>query len=314
MSACPACGGTGAEPVADNPAHVVNTGDRVFTSRIRNVLCTGCGLVYNDPMPSEAELAELYQAMARDVADRPSPESVRIMPIEREQAAFVAAHLPSARARVLDVGCSMGGFLAALAARGADVLGVEPSPHDAAIARERFGLDVRDGFFEHVDLGERRFDLIALRFVFEHVRDPRAILRRAASLLADDGRLFIEVPNLATPFVGLADYFSYGHLQTFTPESLSYVCGLEGLAADALEGCANAFDASPHPPSIRAILSRGASAAAVPDVASVRQHVRRYLDARAAVAARVVDLLSREVEGKRRVVIYGAGTHTAELW
>lgn len=313
---CPACGGQDREVASENPAHSVNTGSRVFTSAIRNVLCTTCGLIYNDPMPTEAELTELYQAMARDVSDRPAPSTGRIMPIERDQAAFVSRRLGHAPApRVLDIGCSMGGFLAALAEGGARTVGIEPSPHDAAVARERFGVDVRSGFFEDVDFGAERFDLISMRFVFEHVREPRALLRRARSLLADGGLIFIDVPNLAMPFVGLDDFFSYGHLQTFTSGTLAYLCALEGLTPIAIEENRNLFESSPHPPSIRALLgSSGHADVRRPDVAGVRALVDRYTSARRALRARIDAQLRSALEGRRRVIVYGAGTHTAELW
>ncbi|MEP6916995.1 MAG: class I SAM-dependent methyltransferase [Acidobacteriota bacterium] len=326
---CPSCGGRSCEAAAENPAHSVNTGARVFTSRIRNVLCGTCGLIYNDPMPTAAELAELYQAMARDVSDRPAPATGRIMPIERDQAAFVRAHLVPAP-RVLDIGCSMGGFLAALAEDGARAVGVEPSPHDAAVARDRFGLDVRPGFFEDVEFGDDRFDLISLRFVFEHVATPRALVRRARALLAGGGLLFIDVPNLAMPFVGLDDFFSFGHLQTFTVETLSHLCALEGLAPVAIEENRNLFESSPHPPSIRALfawpaggrggsgpsegMSRADVTPAPPDVGAVRAKLDRYRAARAALVAGVQSKLREALAGRSRVVVYGAGTHTSELW
>lgn len=314
---CPACDARDVEPAAENRAHIVNTGPRVFESRIVNVLCRTCGLIYNDPMPTDAELGELYGAMARDLA---GPAAVpRIMPIEREQAAYVAPVLEGRHyPRVLDVGCSMGGFLAALAEAGASVVGIEPSPHDAAVARTRFGIDVREGFFEAVSLGDATFDLVTLRFVFEHVREPRAILRRVRALLAPGGRVYLEVPNLATPFVGLDDFFSYGHLQTFTPESLSYLCAREGFKVERMDACANVFASSPHPPSIRVVLSvAGAGNAADvprPPVAAVRQHLAAYMSARTALVCRVSSALQGALAGRTRVVIYGAGTHTAELW
>jgi SAM-dependent methyltransferase len=303
------------EPAAENAAHVVNTGGRVFVSRIANVLCRDCGLIYNDPMPTEEELAALYGAMAREIADRPVA-APRIMPIERAQAEYIAPVLDARpRARVLDIGCSMGGFLAAVTERGASAVGVEPSPHDAAVARSRFGLDVRDGFFENITFGDERFDVVTLRFVFEHVRDPRGILRRVRALLAPNGRVYLEVPNLATPFVGLDDFFSYGHLQTFTPESLAGLCGREGFAVERMDTCANVYDASPHPPSIRAILAPGGavSAPAAP-VDAVRAHLASYHAAREVLVSRVTAHLRRALQDRRRVVVYGAGTHTAELY
>lgn len=318
-SPCPSCGNRAVERARDNPAHTVNTGARVFVSRIVNVLCRECGLIFNDPMPAEDQLGELYRAMARDVRDRPNLAAARIMPIEEEQAAFASRHLEvrTGAPAVLDIGCSMGGFLAAMSARGARTVGVEPSPHDAAVARERFGIDVRQDFFEHVDFAGERFDLISLRFVFEHVREPRAVIGRAKSLLAPRGLLFIDVPNLAMPFVGFDDFFSYGHLQTFVPETLAGLCARDGWTPVAIEENANLFASSPHPPSIRAVFRAGAPASDAGGQASaerVRAHLGRYTAAREAFVQAARQRVDRALAGARRAVIYGAGTHTAEMW
>jgi 2-polyprenyl-3-methyl-5-hydroxy-6-metoxy-1,4-benzoquinol methylase len=312
---CPGCADRYAEIVSDNPEHTVNTGVRTFVSRIRNVLCPACGLIYNDPMPAEQELAELYEAMARDVSERPPGAPPPVLPIEIDQAEFVRPRLAGAPdAAVLDVGCSMGGFLAELARTGVRAVGCEPSPFDAAVARLRPDVEVREGFFEEIEFGAQRFDIVALRFVFEHVRNPRGILRRAAALLKEDGALFLEVPNLATPFIGFDDFFSYGHLQTFVPGTLAAMCAREGLAAATLEECLNAFDAAPHPPSVRALLVKSAgTASSHVDVDGVRALVAGYHRDRQAFVRRVraeLDSLTRD----RRSVIYGAGTHTAEMW
>ena len=62
-SPCPSCGHRAVELARDNPAHTVNTGARVFVSRIVNVLCRECGLIFNDPMPAADQLGELYTTM-----------------------------------------------------------------------------------------------------------------------------------------------------------------------------------------------------------------------------------------------------------
>jgi FlaA1/EpsC-like NDP-sugar epimerase len=49
-------------------------------------------------------------------------------------------------------------------------------------------------------------------------------------------------------------------------------------------------------------------------VDAVRGHLRAYHAAREAFVSRVTARLQRAVRDRRRVVIYGAGTHTAELW
>ena len=55
-------------------------------------------------------------------------------------------------------------------------------------------LDVVECFFEDFS-SDVRFDAIEMGFVLEHVEDPGLLLANFRKALADDGRLFIGVPN-----------------------------------------------------------------------------------------------------------------------
>ena len=66
---CPVCSETDFEVCAVNPAHTINCGVSVFTKRIVNAICNGCGLVQNVPSLSDEELGEIYRAMTRNVQD-----------------------------------------------------------------------------------------------------------------------------------------------------------------------------------------------------------------------------------------------------
>lgn len=108
------------------------------------------------------------------------------------------------RRRILDVGASGGFLLDHFQRHGWQAFGIEPSPHAARHARERFGLDVFVGELLDFDLetdrdwrenGGRRFDAIHCAQVLEHVLDPEACVARIADLLAPDGVAFVEVPN-----------------------------------------------------------------------------------------------------------------------
>lgn len=54
--------------------------------------------------------------------------------------------------------------------------------------------EIVEGFFETCTL-DRKFDLIVMGFVLEHVDDPVAIMTRYRDALAPGGRLFVAVPN-----------------------------------------------------------------------------------------------------------------------
>jgi SAM-dependent methyltransferase len=97
---------------------------------------------------------------------------------------------------LLEVGCATGEFVNVAAEAGYDALGVEPSRWAAKIAREH-GADVTEGLLSDwiAEYGGFTVDAIAMFHVLEHLETPTEILEECASILAGDGKLFLEVPN-----------------------------------------------------------------------------------------------------------------------
>jgi SAM-dependent methyltransferase len=91
--------------------------------------------------------------------------------------------------RVLDVGCGTGKAARLLVDRGCDVLGVEPDPSMAAIARSH-GITVEQATFERWESRGRKFDLIVSGQAWHWV-DPEAGLTKAASALHPGGHLAV---------------------------------------------------------------------------------------------------------------------------
>jgi 2-polyprenyl-3-methyl-5-hydroxy-6-metoxy-1,4-benzoquinol methylase len=99
---------------------------------------------------------------------------------------------------LLELGPGRGHLLDLARRAGFDPVGVEPSPQLAARISADFGIPVECGFLGEVELPRREFELICLYHVLEHVEDPGEMLRALRELLADDGLLVIEVPNIAS--------------------------------------------------------------------------------------------------------------------
>jgi SAM-dependent methyltransferase len=120
-----------------------------------------------------------------------------LLPIRRSAIDRLHRHLPtpSGQARLLDVGCGDGAFLAMARDCGWQCLGVEPDPVAAERARQR-GLEVWLGGLETLSGYAGRFDVITLSHVIEHVHKPVETLRACHDLLRPGGRIWIETPNL----------------------------------------------------------------------------------------------------------------------
>ena len=142
--------------------------------------------------------------------------------------------MPAPGARVLDIGCATGQLLALLKHRGyGRVLGLDPSPTCAAIARRLYDVEVITGTIDDNGLPEETFDFLILSGVLEHIRDLRPVLRRLRGLLAAGGQMLICVPDAArfaeeedAPF----QQFSTEHVNFFSSQSLTGLMSANGFA------------------------------------------------------------------------------------
>jgi SAM-dependent methyltransferase len=96
--------------------------------------------------------------------------------------------------RLLEVGCSTGGFLEQALARGYEVHGIEASAAAAETAKGK-GLSVECGFFPG-DLADRGpFDIVVFNDVFEHLPSPSSVIREVERLLTPHGLVVLNLPS-----------------------------------------------------------------------------------------------------------------------
>jgi SAM-dependent methyltransferase len=112
-----------------------------------------------------------------------------------QRKALILRHAGERRGSLLDVGCGVGGYLVAARELGFDVLGVEPSAAHVAVGRERLGLPILNGYFDPSMLGDRKFNVIILSHVIEHILDPKPFIASLLSALTSTGVLIILTPN-----------------------------------------------------------------------------------------------------------------------
>ncbi len=144
---------------------------------------------------------------------------------------------PFPSAKLLDVGCGSGQFLARMHGLGWEVVGVEPDPAAVRAARATYGLHVVQGTLESLQNGVGEFDALTLLHVIEHVPDPRETLHAAWRVLRPGGRLLIVTPNgrgLGSRVFGSAwiNWDPPRHLHVFTVAALHRLLVETGFAPE----------------------------------------------------------------------------------
>jgi 2-polyprenyl-3-methyl-5-hydroxy-6-metoxy-1,4-benzoquinol methylase len=190
----------------------------------------GCGLLWLDPMPLEADLAQAYQGyythddapylariLRRGVsrliqdaylaarygyADRlrwrwqqPLGALLYLNLWHRPDLDFLVMHLPArSGGHLLEIGCGSGQMLGTLQALGWNVRGVDFDAEAAAHARRK-GVSVDVGNVEEQGYPADHFDAVALNHVIEHVYDPQRVLQECHRILKPGGMLVLVTPN-----------------------------------------------------------------------------------------------------------------------
>lgn len=216
---------------------VIGSRDR-WLNPLTNVICTKCGLIRVDPMPTDAELDRYYTDHYRlhyQSTLEPTPKTIdRGTRSAKARLAYLST-LIKPGGRVLDIGAGGGEVLAEAKRLGFEVEGVEPSVGFARYAERTYGVKVHIAPLMKIDFGGRKFDLVHSFHVFEHLRDPFASMQLVHSLLVPGGYFFIAVPDMAekrTP----TGMFHFAHVHGFAFETLRMMAakaGFEWVPSDA---------------------------------------------------------------------------------
>jgi SAM-dependent methyltransferase len=165
--------------------------------------CASCGFRHIDPLLSEEELKQFYDA---EFYEKEWPDYFRNAEEDKDWWMLryhhlydlMDAHAPGRR--LLDIGSGPGYFIEAGRDHGWDVLGFEPSRIAAEYTRKR-GLNVVNDLFNLARArAEGSFDAVSLNLVIEHLRDPIGLIEDVKAVLNPGGLLFLTSPNDFSPY------------------------------------------------------------------------------------------------------------------
>ena len=163
--------------------------------------CPSCGLAQLNPLPPDDVLDALYGDAYYDEQDGTVGYDEYAEQEEEYRATFVE-ELDRVRpfapdGTVLDVGCGYGFFLGAALDAGYDAYGVDVARTAVEAARRTYPDRVFHGAVEDVpELEGRRFDVIFVSHLIEHICDPVPFVQNLAARLTDHGVLVLVTPNI----------------------------------------------------------------------------------------------------------------------
>lgn len=160
------------------------------------VKCRKCSLIYTNPLVKESEKnywgnEKIYYEEGRLILEGKAPSHRD--PNYIADLGIIEGIKP--QGNFLDIGTNMGLFLRCAQGKAWNLFGIEPSPTLSEMARKYFGLNVKTSYLENAGFEENFFDIVTMTDVFEHIPDPKTMLKNVRRVLKKNGILFIKVPN-----------------------------------------------------------------------------------------------------------------------
>lgn len=208
---------------------------------LTTAICTSCGLVQSEPIPSPEELREYYRnAYRRDYKGTHRPKRKHILRYSRNAMTRLERLRPfSPGKKWLDVGSGSGEFVYMACKAGFDAVGLEPHEAYSAYTRETFGVPVITAAFQEASIEPKSLDVVTLHHVLEHIADPYAALATIHGWLKPGGLLAVDVPDIDHVPRSFINHFHYAHIYNFghaTLRALLEKCGYTLEAACGREG------------------------------------------------------------------------------
>lgn len=214
---CPACGSA-------DERHLFHKSGGSYVG------CNRCKMVYLNPVLKDDALEDYYRNNHQLQGAVVAADMEFYSRLYKKGLAS-AAQQSGATGRILDVGCSMGGFLDIAKSSGWECHGLELNHAEATIAKGK-GHSIQENLLSHAVFAEK-FDVITLWDVFEHIKDGLSFLLEARKHLRSSGIVFVQSPSrdaLAAKILQAQCNMFDGleHVNLYGIDSLTQLCDRAG--------------------------------------------------------------------------------------
>jgi len=190
--------------------------------------CNNCRLVF---LSSDSHISDNFYEDSKMYDNQIDPIAELNNCLKDDERRFEHCKDFSINKDVLDFGCGYGGFLEKISKVCSSADGVERN-YDAVDFLSNKGFNV----YEKLDDVNKKYDIIFMFHVLEHLKDPKKVLKKLSSFLKDDGFFIIEVPNSKDALLELYNSKPYSkfiywscHLMVYNEHNLKLLFDKSGL-------------------------------------------------------------------------------------
>lgn len=306
MRGCPICNDSNKELIKH--IDMIQYEDDLLNPSFDVVFCKNCGMVYHDVEPSNFD--KFYSYYTGKPAKYFVQENEKVL--NENTACFISESCDKNQS-VLDIGCSHGVLIKLLADRGfTDITGVDLDQNAIAYVNECGFTGMVGSVLDLSILGDKKFDIIILRHVLEHIYDLHSALDEVEKHLESDGKIVIEVPSTefyfeSAPFPGY--FIESQHINHFALVDLKNL--MRGFSLKAHESKGHIY------PCTRAVFSRDCNGETSLENQrpilndTQNRYVHKMISQPNSQGDRLLSVLDA-IENER-LCIWGCGTHVFRL-
>lgn len=194
--------------------------------------CKNCGFVFSNPYIPEEDIVEFYSQLEdREYNEEAEGRSKNFKTILK-RLNNLRKNLEKPGNRLLDIGAASGIFLDLARQEGYEIEGIEPSEFLIKEAKKHYEIELFKGTLEDYKV-EKKFSVITLLDIIEHVVEPDAFMARVDSLIEANGILVIVTPDINSLACRLTGkrwwHYRVAHINLFNLQSLRYLLKKHGF-------------------------------------------------------------------------------------
>ncbi len=281
------------------------------------VACKNCGFVYSDNIPGQDEFNKYYEVMSKwEFNYKDGVVSDDYQKYFKKIVDFLVPYLTNKNVNIMDIGCSTGCLLNMFKEKGySNLLGVDPSSACVKTVKELYNINAVASTISNLSV-DKKFDVIILSAVLEHLVDFSGSMNKIRSLLNDEGLLFVEVPDatrfdsyIFTPF----QQFSIEHIDYFSDLSLKNLLAKFGFEVIEMQKNENTVNQTIDPDIfVLSRISNKLNHKIVKDDITEKK-LGDYISKCREMDVKVNKFLNETLAKNDKIIIWGVGTHTQRL-
>jgi 2-polyprenyl-3-methyl-5-hydroxy-6-metoxy-1,4-benzoquinol methylase len=234
LTECPVCGSE------NYKNHLIVQDYSISQESFSIVKCDTCSFQFTNPRPPASDIGKYYASdeyiSHTNKGNNPinlAYKMARTFAL-RSKVNLINTITKNKKGRLLDYGCGTGHFLHAITKNGWKTVGLEPDKDARNLARQQTPNSKIYKSLYNIETSEKKFNIITLWHVLEHIHDLNDTLQTLKSRLKQKGKLVVAVPNISSLDAQLykqhwAAYDVPRHLYHFNQEAMKTLMLKHGM-------------------------------------------------------------------------------------